>query len=184
MNVGLNIPLLTQIHAKPKEYEAKINNDYSDSFKDYNVGLSIETIDIDDSDESAESKSFRQEDNYSQDDELANRSVSKPHFPVNYPPPLPKLLPEFRELAFTHKSCAEHAALLKSAISIMQYNRVSGGNLRGITASENVYVDDAERIKPIYDNEVSEFVGDSILGMIVTLLLRQWYPHLRPNSLR
>ncbi|TIC23811.1 ribonuclease III [Wallemia mellicola] len=183
MNVGLNIPLLTQIHAKPKEYEAKINNDYSDSFKDYNVGLSIETIDIDDSDESAESKSFRQEDNYSQDDELANRSVSKPHFPVNYPPPLPKLLPEFRELAFTHKSCAEHAALLKSAISIMQYNRVSGGNLRGITASENVYVDDPERIKPIYDNEVSEFVGDSILGMIVTLLLRQWYPHLRPNSL-
>lgn len=177
MNVGLNITLLAQIHAKPNEYEAKINNDYSDNFKDYNVGLSIETIDIDDCDENAESKSFRQE------DEVANRSLLKPHFPVNYPPPLPKLLPEFRQLAFTHKSCAEHAALLKSAISIIQHNRIYGGNLCDITASENIYVDDQQRIKPIYDNEVSEFVGDSILGMIVAHLLRQWYPHLRPNSL-
>lgn len=181
MNVGLKIPSLAQKQDKHKEYQTEINKNYSDKFKSHE--LSPETIDIDDSSDDTESNPFRQEDTYKQDDGNFNRSVLNPQLPVNYPPPLPKLSPEFRDLAFTHKSCAEHAALLKSAISVMEHNMIFEGNLPEITASENVYVNDPQCNKPIYDNEVSEFVGDSILGMIVSLLLRKWYPHLRPSSL-
>ncbi|TIA90920.1 hypothetical protein E3P99_01320 [Wallemia hederae] len=99
-----------------------------------------------------------------------------PILPANYPPPLPHISRELRDLTFTHKSCAELAAAFNAA-KLGEIHTVTYGEA-GETASSHV-----KPFAPVYDNEVSEFVGDSILSAVVSLLLRQWYPHLRPDGL-
>ena len=99
-----------------------------------------------------------------------------PILPANYPPPLPHISRELRDLAFTHKSCAELAAAFNAA-KLSEIPTVTDGEA-GESASSHV-----KPFAPVYDNEVSEFVGDSILSAVVSLLLRQWYPHLRPDGL-
>ncbi|TIA99366.1 hypothetical protein E3P96_02924, partial [Wallemia ichthyophaga] len=107
--------------------------------------------------------------------------IDTPILPENYPPPLPPLCRDLYNLTFTHRTCADFVVNFNAGTDNLRKsygmhtitNGVMGDSRQGNVAS----------FVPVYDNEVSEFVGDSIIGMVVALLLRKWYPHLRPDGL-
>ena len=183
MSFGLKRPFLSQIPYKVKKHTTSQSSqvNYDHTFDTNFENDNYYTID------------------YSSDDQYNNSSNNNLNdsihlpliLPSNYPPPLPKVRRDLSDLAFTHKSCAEYAAMLnKMNENYNGYQNAEQENVGSIpllTASENVNVNDPppriQKFTPIYDNEVSEFIGDSIIGMITGLLLRKWFPHLRPGGL-
>lgn len=199
MNLGLKRPPLAQIPYKTKKFQqagkpkrAKAPPAPSiDEISDDNDRPQL--IDLDSDTESSSSRdgcrnrngSFNYNSNSTSTDSQTNDTFIEadfPNIPHDYPPPLPALRPDLYNLTFTHKSCAGFAAVFNAAKGAMD------GEANGMPTITAGYIGNSESSKmgsfaPILDNEVSEFVGDSIIGMIVALLLRKWYPHLRPDGL-